>query len=107
MGNKKLKIEKLFVYGTLRHPRFQKEAFGRSIVGEPAVAKDYKRSSRLVRKEPYPVIIRHSGGRVRGSVLSVTPLELARADRYEDPMYTRRKVTLAGGVSVWAYVYEN
>lgn len=105
MESKNVKTEKLFVYGTLRFPRFQKEAFGRVVLGQKVVAVGYKRSQRIIGGESYPIMFESANSKVKGLLFLLTPKELADTDRYEDSIYRRQKITLQAGSSAWAYVY--
>ncbi len=95
--------EKLFVYGTLRFPKYQKEAFGQTKKGEPGVLQGYKRGKRKVYGDNYPVILPTKNFSVRGLILTVTPTELKKCDAYEDKMYKRKKVKLKNGIMAWVY----
>lgn len=95
--------ELLFVYGTLRYPKIQKEAFGRSEKGVPNVLKGYEKSKVMIDNEPYPIIKPHKGTSVHGLVLSVTQSELKLLDKYESDIYTRKKVVLTSGKRAWVY----
>lgn len=109
MRNNNAKTENLFVYGTLRKPEIQKEAFGRTASPRPAVLRGYRRSRRFLHGEEYPIIVSDPESSVMGLVISVTPRELRLLDRYEDPLYRRESVRIRSGLNLkaWAYMYRN
>ena len=95
-------MESLFVYGTLRDPRVQRKAMGRSVKGVPGVLVGYRKTRVKIEGEFYP-IIKKSKGSVNGLVLSVTKKELKLLDDWESENYERRKVRLRSGKLVWVY----
>lgn len=99
------KEERLFAYGTLRDPAIQREAFGRSVVGEADELVGFEKQETVFRGESYPIIVPRAGGRVTGEILTVTPEELHRIDVYEDVIYTRIAVTLQSGKMAWVYAF--
>jgi hypothetical protein len=107
--------EFLFSYGTLRLPDVQRATFG----GELPTHDDELHGWRLgVLWITDPTVIALSGSaehpilehtgergdRVAGSVIEVTPEQLAAADEYEVDDYERVPVILASGRSAWVYV---
>jgi hypothetical protein len=94
----------LFVYGTLRFPKYQKEAFGRVIQGSPIVLKGFKKSRVSVGGRRYWIISRLMRSSVRGLKLKINLKELKLADEYEHPIYRRFLVTLADDSKAWAYI---
>ena len=107
--------EHLFSYGTLQDPKVQRATFGRELARTADALPGY-------RTEPLEIhdadVVRTSGlayhpalvptGRaadvVAGSLLVLTPTELAAADTYEVDDYVRVPVTLVSGATAWAYV---
>ncbi|MBB2924798.1 gamma-glutamylcyclotransferase family protein [Cellulomonas cellasea] len=107
--------EHLFSYGTLQDPKVQRATFGRELGMTADALPGY-------RTEPIEIhdaaVVRTSGlahhpalvptGRaadvVPGSLLVLTPAELAAADTYEVDDYVRVPVVLASGARAWAYV---
>lgn len=100
-----LQKELLFVYGTLLEPEIQKEAFGRSVAGEPDVLSGYEKKEILIGGEPYPIIVPKVGASVAGQVLVITPQEFKLVDDYEDRIYKRIKVKFKSGKEAWVYAY--
>ena len=96
-------METLFVFGTLRFSKYQKEAFGRAKKGIPDILPGYVRGQRKWRGELYPVIRKKKNYSVRGLVLHMSKKELKRCDAYEDEMYIRKRVRLKSGLRVWVY----
>lgn len=107
--------EHLFSYGTLQDPKVQRATFGREL----AMTADALPGYRTELIEIHDVeVVRTSGlahhpalvptGRdadvVAGSLLLLTPDELAAADTYEVDDYVRVAVDLASGATAWAYV---
>lgn len=107
--------EPLFSYGTLQDEAVQRRLFGRRLEGSADALAGF-RMEWLEQRDPaavaasaierHPVV--HPSGtpedRVPGTLLQLTPDELARADAYEADDYRRVRVTLASGRSAWLYV---
>jgi gamma-glutamylcyclotransferase (GGCT)/AIG2-like uncharacterized protein YtfP len=107
--------EPLFSYGTLQQDDVQRATFGRQLETRPDELPGYRLGSIEIHdaavvatsgKAHHPIISRSDGAadRVRGSLLMLTAEELRQADAYEVADYRRARVTLASGVSAWAYV---
>ena len=107
--------EFLFSYGTLRLPDVQRATFGTEL----PTRDDELRGWRLgVLRITDPAVIALSGSsehpilehtgepgdRVPGSVIELTPEQLAAADAYEVDDYHRVPVILASGHAAWVYV---
>jgi gamma-glutamylcyclotransferase (GGCT)/AIG2-like uncharacterized protein YtfP len=105
----------LFAYGTLQDPAVQRANFGRELKGRPdtlagytllsividdakVVALSGKTQHRIAQRSANPE------DEVAGTVYTLTPAELAAADRYEVSDYTRALVTLKSGAQAWVYV---
>jgi len=105
----------LFSYGTLQQPDVQQAVFGRRVPGAPDELPGYElgkvmitdpQEARALDRIYYDNVVftGRPNDRVRGTVLEVTDVELAAADRYEEPAgYRRRVVTLDSGIEAWAY----
>ncbi|WP_090453389.1 gamma-glutamylcyclotransferase family protein [Dyella sp. OK004] len=105
----------LFSYGTLQQEGVQISTFGRLLAGTPDRLRGFRQS--LVEIDD-PEVVRTSGmthhpivmftgidaDEVSGVVFEITGDELMRADTYEVSAYIRVRVTLASGISAWAYV---
>jgi len=104
----------LFSYGTLQLPKVQRATFGRLLEGRPDALAGFALAPLAVTD---PAVIAVSGAAVHtiarptrdpadiihGILFSITPAELAAADRYEvDPV--RIEVVLASGARAFAYV---
>ncbi|MGE5540851.1 MAG: gamma-glutamylcyclotransferase family protein [Bacillota bacterium] len=96
-------MERLFVYGTLRYGKFQKECWGRVIPGSRATLPDHERNRILIGGRKYYVMYQKQGAEVRGLVLPVTREDLRVGDIYEEK-YNRRKVRLSDGSMAWTYL---
>jgi len=96
--------ERLFVYGTLKNARIQKVVFGRSEPGEPDELVGFSLSSLKMGSLTCPVVVSDPSSSVMGIVISVTPEELRRIDRYETEAYMRVRVTLKSGINTWVYI---
>jgi hypothetical protein len=107
--------QSLFAYGTLQLSAVQWATFGRLLAG----ASDSLQGYQLVSlKIDDPAVIALSGkeyhtmakftGRasdlIAGTVFTVTPDEIRRADRYEVAAVKRVAVLLESGVRAWVYV---
>lgn len=107
--------ECLFSYGTLQTAAVQLATFGRLLAGEPDRLDGYR--CEMIRiDDPQVVdtsgashhpIVQYSGraeDSASGTLLRISPQELARADAYEVDDYQRIAVTLASGIRAWVYV---
>lgn len=111
-------VEHLFSYGTLRLPEVQRGTFGAELPTRGDALPGY-RLGVLTITDPHVIALSGSdehaqpvpGQRtgdaadsVPGSVLELTPEQLAAADEYEVDDYVRVAVTLASGTRAWVYV---
>jgi gamma-glutamylcyclotransferase (GGCT)/AIG2-like uncharacterized protein YtfP len=105
----------LFSYGTLQRPAVQLDTFGRLVEGEDDVLAGYTSQyvdiddPRVVQLSGAAVhsVLRATGNdldKVVGKVLWITEDELDAADEYEVSLYRRARVTLASGLTAWAYL---
>jgi len=100
--------ESLFVYGTLKDPKVQKEVIiSREISGETAVLNDYAKSEIGIDGQNYPVLVPKKGSSVDGIMLNLRPEELARIDEYETEAYKRELVKLDNRKEAWSYLSVN
>jgi hypothetical protein len=107
--------EALFSYGTLRLPAVQLATFGRRLEARDDALPGF-RLEMLTITDPGVIatsglaehpILRQSddpADSVDGSVMFITPDELAAADVYEVDDYVRVSVELASGLRAWVYV---
>jgi gamma-glutamylcyclotransferase (GGCT)/AIG2-like uncharacterized protein YtfP len=95
---------RVFVYGTLKKPKIQKEVFGRTTIGVRDFLRGFTRSSICLGDSKYPIIIPKNNHKVFGLIIRVTQKELKKIDRYETDAYKRKLVVLGSGVSAWVYV---
>jgi gamma-glutamylcyclotransferase (GGCT)/AIG2-like uncharacterized protein YtfP len=108
----------LFSYGTLQRKPVQLATFGREVAGREDALPGYNLGLVPIRG---PAVVAETGdthyanvepandpaAAVPGTVLDVTPEELAAADRFEEPArYARILVTLRSGAQAWVYVYQ-
>ncbi|KAF0861790.1 gamma-glutamylcyclotransferase family protein [Pseudomonas sp. LD120] len=105
----------LFSYGTLQDRTVQLANFGRELQGSKDAMLGYEQSWVEITD---PEVLAASGkthhpilrpgtvdsAPIAGTVLRITPEELAAADRYEVADYKRVSVTLASGIQAWVYV---
>nr|WP_235483256.1 gamma-glutamylcyclotransferase family protein [Leifsonia sp. Leaf325] len=108
-------VEHLFSYGTLRLASVQRGTFGAELPTRDDALPGFRLG---VLKITDPHVIALSGSdehpilertddpadSVAGSVLELTPEQLAAADAYEVADYVRAAVTLASGTRAWVYV---
>ena len=95
--------EQLFVYGTLKEPSVQFLVFGRVTSGKLDTLTGYRKASIRLGGRVFPIIKPEAGTSVEGMVITVSPTELKKIDRYEGQAYRRQKVTLSSGQEVWVY----
>jgi Gamma-glutamyl cyclotransferase, AIG2-like len=107
--------ELLFSYGTLQLERVQLAIIGRPLTGTPdallgfvatPLASDDPATIALSGSTHHP-IARYTGrmsDSISGTLFSITPDELRRADEYETLPYERVAVLLRSGARAWAYV---
>lgn len=105
-----MRLQKVFVYGTLLKPRIQKQLFGcQPEIVAPAKLKGWV----LIEHKENPAIIPSESMTVEGMVIHLTEEQLKIADEYEEipQVYQRERVTVrtADGdfYNVWAYTRRN
>lgn len=99
----------LFSYGTLQQEAVQMSVFGRVVEGQPDELVGFEHEWLTIDepngRQTYS-IVRFNGrneSRVRGVVLDISESELAKADVYEPPPYSRVPGTLASRKKAWVY----
>lgn len=106
--------EFVFSYGTLRRPEVQRVVFGGDVVGRPDAIVGYRvdeiriTDPEVVRtsgSDVHPILVPgEDGEEVDGTVLELTPEQLACADEYEVDTHTRVRVPLRSRRDAWVYV---
>ena len=95
----------LFVYGTLRQSEQAHELLGPDavLIRDAITLPNYT----LYRIDWYPGLVEEGTTAVKGELWSIQSARWAYLDEYEDvPVdYVRKKITLVGGVSAYAYIY--
>ncbi|MFJ1703792.1 gamma-glutamylcyclotransferase family protein [Kitasatospora sp. NPDC088346] len=105
----------LFSYGTLQRRDVQLARFGRVLEGRPDALPGHRTTYIAITD---PEVIAVSGGDrhplvlpspdpadvVKGTVLTVSEVELAAADEHEVAAYARVAVVLRSGERAWAYL---
>ncbi|MER5776697.1 GDSL-type esterase/lipase family protein [Streptomyces sp. NPDC002039] len=103
----------LFSFGTLMDERVQTALFGRAVPTTPASLAGHTTRPLPITDQAviaasgldvHLTLERGFGATVEGAVLHLTDRELAAADAYEVDDYTRRRVRLSSGETVWAYL---
>ncbi|MGW6834691.1 GDSL-type esterase/lipase family protein [Streptomyces sp. NPDC054949] len=103
----------LFSFGTLMDERVQTALFGRAVPTAPASLAGHTTRPLPITDQAviaasgldvHLTLERRFGASVEGAVLRLTDRELAAADAYEVDDYTRRRVRLSSGETVWAYL---
>ncbi|WP_329447499.1 GDSL-type esterase/lipase family protein [Streptomyces sp. NBC_01426] len=103
----------LFSFGTLMDERVQTALFGRAVPTGPASLAGHTTRPLPITDQAviaasgldvHLTLERSFGATVDGAVLHLTDRELAAADAYEVDDYTRRRVRLSSGETVWAYL---
>jgi uridine kinase len=114
IGGRDGDVVALFSYGTLRQAEVQRSSFGRLLDGRPDSLPGFK-SEWVEITDPavikasgahrHPIVRRtdHPDDWVPGTCFSITPSELAAADRYEVDDYRRVLMRLASGIDAWVY----
>ena len=107
-------FERLFAYGTLQTEAVQISVFGRRLEGQPDALAGYSLTMIQVQDQSFLAhsgavqrSLQHTGNAldvVEGSVLSLTPQEIERADAYEPAEYKRVQVRLRSGLNAWIYL---
>ena len=96
--------EILFVYGTLKNPKIQKEVIGRIVGGIHEVVEGYKLSKIKLEDKFYPIAVPRKDEYLEGLVLYITTEELKLIDEYEGKEYKRSKVrTILFPRYTWLY----
>ena len=105
---------RLFAYGTLRDPAVQQRLFGRLVPGHADAIPGFRLGTVTIADD---TVVATSGtavhlvadetgdaaDRVEGTVLHLTPSELAVADAYETADYRRVSATQASGGTAFLY----
>lgn len=92
-----LRTETVFVYATLKNPFIRAYACGCLVSSTPATLSGFYRSGRT--------IVASSTAQVPGALITVSPRELARLDRYEGiPIKYRRETVMVEGEQVFVYI---
>lgn len=89
--------QRVFVYGTLRHPALRWLITGQSFTSHSAVLPDYRKQGLD--------IVPTQGAKTEGLVFEVDQNSLRRLDRYErlGIRYTREQLPLTDGEPAWVY----
>ena len=98
-------MNKIFVYGTLKSPKIQKELFGKELKMYEAVLKDY---SVYEAEDGWYFIDKKDGNVLYGCVIELDDkcLEICDAFEYCPEMYQRRKISvLVNDKPIETYVY--
>lgn len=102
----KMKIHKVFTYGSLTKRKTQQELFGTNLkVFSGAILNGWV----LKERNEYPYITPADGKSVKGNVLLMTEEQLAKADQWGEvpEEYSREKLTVrttdGSFFNVWAY----
>jgi gamma-glutamylcyclotransferase (GGCT)/AIG2-like uncharacterized protein YtfP len=99
-------VTALFAYGTLMLPAVMEAVTGRRFPGRAAVLRGFARHR--LRGRLYPAAVEAPGALLQGRLYEgIDPATLARLDRFEGPLYERRRVTVepAPGAGVEAELY--
>ncbi|KQO97734.1 gamma-glutamylcyclotransferase family protein [Leifsonia sp. Leaf264] len=108
-------VEHLFSYGTLRLSEVQRGTFGAELPTRDDALPGYRLGVLTITdphvialsgSDEHPILERtgDAADSVAGSVLELTPEQLAAPDEYEVDDYVRVAVTLASGTTAWVYV---
>jgi RNA 2',3'-cyclic 3'-phosphodiesterase len=87
---------KLFIYGSLKEAKVQKEILGRCLEMEEATLLDYSTNKLLIDGIEYISIVEKKGNKVNGKLTEVSEEELREIDNYEGKDYIRIKVNVEG-----------
>lgn len=98
-----IRMELLFVYGTLKDPKIQEEVIGSSKEMVSDSLDGYTTVRKKIVDGVYPVLIPDPTSSVIGKVISVKKDELSRIDEYETKVYERKQVVLKSGRQAWVY----
>jgi hypothetical protein len=103
----------LFSYGALRDPATQRRVFGREVASSPDELLGFARRLIEVGDPAFAAangaiqaIVQQTGrseDRTSGRVLELTDAQLATADAYEPPGYTRVEACFGSGRQGWVY----
>jgi gamma-glutamylcyclotransferase (GGCT)/AIG2-like uncharacterized protein YtfP len=99
-------MARLFAYGTLAVPAVLEAVTGRRFRGQPARLRGFARQR--LRGRIYPAVVAAPGASAEGRLYEgLDAATLARLDRFEGPLYVRRKLCVEpeGGAARPAEVY--
>jgi len=85
---------KLFTYGSLINDDIRLGVLGYELAGKYSVLYDYDLKQH--NNCQFLTIYSKIGGMVKGMILDVTELDMARLDRYENNLYNKIKVNVEG-----------
>jgi gamma-glutamylcyclotransferase (GGCT)/AIG2-like uncharacterized protein YtfP len=96
--------DRLFAYGTLRHPDVLRGLLGRVPATAPAAAPGWRAAE--LRGRVYPGLVPDPAATAPGLLITgLTPEEWRVLDDFEDDHYDRRPLPLADGSTATAYVW--
>lgn len=98
-------MNRLFIYGTLKKERILEEALGENHGKSmaPATLPNHIETSWHYDHERWPSIATWTGKDLKGEIVNVSDLELAKLDMWENN-YARKEVETTGGTA-WVYVF--
>jgi gamma-glutamylcyclotransferase (GGCT)/AIG2-like uncharacterized protein YtfP len=98
------KLERVFVYGTLRDKTTREQVIGRDSTSVSGQLPHHRHTRIHIDGKVYPAIEPSENSLVGGEVIMVTADELARIDAYEGNRYCREIRQLADGTAVFVYM---
>ena len=108
-NEKKVNMEKLFSYGTLRSKQIQMQVFNKVLTGAPDQLLGYKLKSLQIEEEfgmaDYVVAVPSDdlSDIIYGVVYTISNTDLAKVDIFESNSYKRVQVRLKSGIQAWIY----
>jgi gamma-glutamylcyclotransferase (GGCT)/AIG2-like uncharacterized protein YtfP len=96
-------MEKLFVYGTLKQAKVQKEILGRTIQGIQVSLANYTKTTIEIEGETYPFLKKQKDSYISGLILEISKEELLLLDEFETDAYIRKKKKLTNDTYAWVY----
>lgn len=98
-----MSLQKLFVYGTLKHPKIQLKVLGRKPSQKPDTLEGYGIGEIDIHHKTYPIAKLDASSSIKGLVLDITDEEILLLDDYETTAYKRIEVMLKSGAEAWVY----
>ena len=94
----------LFVYGTLKSPKIQKQILGKIYKSKKDTLIGFTADSVEIENKSYLALIPNPQMETEGEVIEVQETDLKKLDKYETNAYERVEITLKSGTKSYVYI---